>query len=281
MNSHLPLFAMILLSIVVMPTAHANTEADQIELHKDSKFALGVGVAVVRFDTGLKFTDKTKSRFGKIFIDPESELDLPKFSTVTALYGAWNINPKHNIGFSYFHINRESSLYINDTFEDVKIVGNAKITDSTSFYELTYGYALFTDERSKIRFHAGIYGLDLKYVFEAEGEITEGGSTRTGSISDEAKVFAPLPLIGVDLWYSFTPEWGVNTRIAFVGGSYEDVSAFVLQSRIAAQYIITEHVGILFGLTYFDAEVTIEDEVDKTEVDYGYDGAYIGAHFIF
>lgn len=271
----------VLLFTFVTPTAHANTEPDQ-ELYKGSNFAIGIGAAIVRFDTKLKFTDKTRTNFDSIFIDPEGTLDLPETSLVTTFYGAWNINLKHSIGFSYFSVNRESSLLnIDETFEDIRVDGNAKITDTTNFYRLSYGYTLLNDDRSKIKFHAGIYGLDLKYVFEAQGQITQGGVTTSGSIKEEAKVFAPLPLIGIDLWYSFTPRWSINTKVAFVRGSHEDVSAGVLQTSLNALYNFTDHVGLTFGLAYFDADVEIEDDVEKIDISYGYDGGFIGMHFIF
>lgn len=281
MSRNHTLLTVILLSIFVVSTAHSNAETDQ-ELYKSSKFAIGIGAAIVKFDTKLKFTDKTRSTFDSIFIDPEGNLDLPETSSVTTFYGAWNINPRHSIGFSYFSVNRESIvLNIDETLEDVRIEGDAKITDATNFYRLSYGYTLFNDYRSKIKLHAGVYGLDLKYVFEAEGQITREGVTTSDSINEEAKVFAPLPLIGLDLWYSFTPGWSINTRVAFVAGSYEDVSASVLQTSLNAQYRFTDHIGLIFGLAYFDADVVIEDNIDKKEIAYGYNGGFIGMHLMF
>lgn len=172
MNKHHILFSIIILYTLVESTAYANTEADQIELYKSSRFALGIGAAIVRFDTKLKFTDKTSTNFNSIFIDPEGNLDLPVVSHLTTYYGGWNINPKHSLAFSFFNVNRESSIFnIDKTFEDVRVVGDATISDATDFYQLTYGYTLFNDERSSIKFVAGIYGLDLKYVFNAEGGV--------------------------------------------------------------------------------------------------------------
>ncbi len=281
MNIKLPGCFVLLLTLVV-PIAQADTEPDQVVLYESSKFALGVGAAVVKFNTAVKFTDKTQVNFNSIFIDAEGTLDLPEVSSVTTFYGAWNINPKHSIGFSFFKINRDSSiLNIDENLEDVRIVGTASISDTTQFYRFNYGYTLFNDERSKIKLHAGIYGIDLNYVFKAEGEITSGGVTDSGSIYEEAKVFAPLPLIGLDFWYSFTPEWGISTKVAFVAGSYEDVSASVLQTAINAQYRFTNHVGLVFGLAYFDADIDIDDDVSKKSVAYGYNGGFIGMHFMF
>lgn len=280
MNNKIPGYIFMLFTLVYSATS-ACAETDQ-ELFKNDRFALGVGAAVVKFDTKLKFTDKTRTTFDSIFIDPEGTLDLPETSTVATFYGVWNINEKHAAAFSFFRVNRESSLFnIDETFEDIRVQGTAKITDATKFYRLSYGYTLFNDYRSKIKFHAGIYGLDLKYVFEAEGQITQDGVTRSGSVFDEASVFAPLPLVGLDIRYAFTPRWGMTTKVAFVRGSYEDISAGALQTSIIAQYKFNSYVGLAFGLAYFDADVDIEDDKDKKEISYGYDGGLIGMHFVF
>lgn len=274
--------AIFLLGYLAITTVYADSELDQAELYKSQKFALGIGAAIVKFDTKLKFTDKTRINFDSIFLDPEGNLDLPELSSVTTYYAAWNINPRHSLGFSFFNVNRESTvLNIDETLEDVRIVGDAKISDTTNFYQFSYGYTLFNDYRSKIKLAAGVYGLDLKYVFEAEGDVTIDGVTESGSIYEEAKVFAPLPMIGVDFWYAFTPRWALATKVTFVAGSYEDVSASVLQTGINAQYRFTDHVGLLFGLAYFDADVEIEDDFDKKDISYGYDGGYVGMHFMF
>ena len=92
MNKHCILFSIIILYALVASAAHANTESDQVELYKSSRFALGIGAAIVRFDTKLKFTDKTRSTFNSIFLDPEGNLGLPETSSVKTFYGGWNIN---------------------------------------------------------------------------------------------------------------------------------------------------------------------------------------------
>ena len=99
MNEYRTLFATVMLLIYAMPTVYADTGNEQ-QLYQSGSFALGIGAAIVRFDTKLKFTDKTRTNFDSIFIDPEGTLDLPETSSVTTFYGVWNINPKHSLGFS-------------------------------------------------------------------------------------------------------------------------------------------------------------------------------------
>lgn len=269
---------MLFFTVIVSTPTYA--ELDKLELYQGYKFGLGAGAAVVKFDTKIKVTDKKSGN--SVFLDPEGNLDLPEVSYVATIYGVYNFNQKHSIGFSFFGINRESSVFSFDkTFEDVRVVGDATISDTTNFYRLDYGYTLFNDDRSKIKFIAGIYSLDLKYVFEAEGDITVDGITQSGSILEEANVFAPLPLIGLDFWFSFTPEWSMATKVGFVAGSYDDLSAVVFQTGINAQYKFTKHIGGVIGLVSFDADVVIEDNNEKQDISYAYDGLFMGLHFVF
>jgi hypothetical protein len=86
-------------------TSNVNAGQERAELYKNGKFALGIGTAIVRFDTNAKYTDKARAR--STYLDLEGNLDLPEVSVVTTIYGAYQFKPKHRLGFSYFNVNRE------------------------------------------------------------------------------------------------------------------------------------------------------------------------------
>jgi len=92
---------------------------------------------------------------------------------------------------------------------------------------------------------------------------------------------APLPSIGLNFGFSFTPKWSLSTKVSVVGVSFGDVSTSVLQTSINARYKFNETVGLLMGITYFNASVTIDDETVITDIAYDYDGGFIGMHFGF
>lgn len=163
----------------------------------------------------------------------------------------------------------------------IVVNANIDVSDKSRFYYLSYGYNLFRDDRSDITLVVGINGIDLRYVIDASGQITVGGTTKSSERLLDANVFAPLPMLGLNFGFSFTPKWSLATKILIVGGSFDDVSASVLQTSVNALYTFNEHIGLLMGITYFNAAVTIDDETDKTDVGYGYDGAFIGMHFGF
>jgi len=280
---HILLFAVVLALTTYPARGYTNKalHADEANLYQKNDVALGIGFGIVKFDTNVKVSDKQSG--STRYLDLEGNLDLPEISHVNTIYGAYRFNKKHSILFEYFAINRSASpLKIDENYDDLIIIdAEVTITDKTRFYNLSYGYSLFHDDRSNIMLVAGLNGLDLRLLVEASGQVTVNGVTKSDEVVAEANVFAPLPLIGLNFGFSFTPKLSVATKISLVGGSFEDVSAGVLQTSINSLYRLNQHAGLILGITYFNAHVSIVDETDVTDVSYGYRGAYIGMHLAF
>ncbi|WP_455222089.1 hypothetical protein [Kaarinaea lacus] len=274
-----------ILSIPAFPAEQASGADDAVVFNdygeSRKQGVIGVGFAAVRFDTKIRFTEKQSGV--SVFLDPEGNLDLPEIARVNTFYAAYRIGRKHYIGASHFAVKRDTT-FINEEInvDDVVILnGRASLSDDTKFYYLEYGYSFFNDYRSRVNGILGISGLDLKYTFNATGEIIVDGTPTTGNYFKEASVFAPLPLFGLDLSFAFTQKWSVATKIELVAGSYKEIKASALQARTDARYWFTKHLGGVIGLSYFNADVTIDKEREKQEIGYGYGGAYAGLHFAF
>jgi hypothetical protein len=69
--------------------------------------------------------------------------------------------------------------------------------------------------------------------------------------------------------------------VAVIGGSYDDISAFVMSSKIRVRRILSDHLAINFGVNYLDADVTIDDNDRKTDVRYGFSGITVGLDYRF
>ena len=243
------------------------------------RFGFGVGYALARFDTSVKFTDKSSGQ--SVFVDEEGTLGLPDSDAVPVFYGMYRISKGNAIGLSYFQVKRKSSIIDFDkTLEDVTIVGQAEFSDDTSFYNISYLNTFYEDDRSRVLGKFGINVLDIRYSLDAQGTITYRDNTVTSSLHEEIDIVAPLPLFGLDFWYSFTPKWGISTQVTFIGGTYDDVTAGVFTTEVNARYRLSKTFGAVMGISYFNANVTIEDSDDRSDVKYGYSGAFLGLHVI-
>jgi len=273
------LLSLVLISYLII--APVKADPGDFDIYEDGKILLGVGAAIVRLDSKITITDKQTG--DRLFLDMEGTLGLPGDTSVTNFYGGYQFNKKHALGISYFRINRSSELInFEGNLGDI-IIGNANatLTDKTAFTKIFYGYSLFRDDRSVVRLLGGLFLLDFQYIFEAEGQITVDGVTKNGTLRKEVSQVAPLPMFGFDFSYFFTPKWSIDTAVLFVGGSYQEVSAIVLQTSVWATYHVTKHVGLDMGIAYFDADVTIDKETERQEIVYGYDGISLGIHVKF
>lgn len=244
-----------------------------------SRFALGIGAAVNRFDTSYKITNKETGR--SIFIDGEGSLDLPETAVSPTIYGYWQINPKHGLGFRYFSADREgTSIDIDRPIGDVNLSGTVTVFDRSKFFLLNYGYKFSTTPNAVVRGIIGIYGLDLRLGFEGKGQISDGVNPPvTGTIDDEINTFAPLPLLGLDFWQAIADDWALGARFAMIGGQFDDINGLVFDAQIRARYQMTNHVGLVLAANYFSGDLDIDKDDEKQNIKYGYDGFAIGLDF--
>lgn len=278
-NGFTNLPALMLIGMIMMNPAMAAQSFDDV---KEPKFALGLGYAGVNFTTNYKFTNKETGN--SVYIDAEGTLGMPKRDTVGTIYGALRVKEKHYFLFSHFRVNREVTLFDEEiNLDDLVVVrGKATLSDKTHFYNLSYGYSLKKDSRSNVKFRAGLNVMDFKYVLKAEGELEIDGVIDTdGTYENDVSLLVPLPLFGIDMSFGFTPRWSVAAKVALVGGKYQDVTATAWQTSLNTSYRFNRRVGAVMGVTYFDADVKVEDDKEINDIVYGYSGLYAGVHLMF
>ena len=70
-----------------------------------------------------------------------------------------------------------------------------------------------------------------------------------------------------------------GTIVAHHGGFADKVRAEAASVIEIPEGIDLASAGPLMALSYFDADVIIEDGLKRQDISYGYDGAYVGIHF--
>ena len=277
-RTRLALLAAVFGPLLWLPPTYAQDSLleDSTTLALGRKLSVGIAAGLMRFDTNFKFTSRETGR--SAFLDSEGSMDLPEVKTIPLMYGYWRPSAKHGLGFGYFSVHRDSELIaIDRNFGDLSVDGRASLDDDTRFYTLAYNYTLFQDSRAFLFASLGITAIDLKYDFDAFGVLSiDDVPVATGAYTESLEQFAPIPLIGLDAWFAITNNWSFGARASFVAGEVSDVRALILESRIRAKYDFNEHVGLLIGLLYFDGDVTLNGSDTKTEINYGFEGLFLG-----
>ena len=284
----LPVFmagiAALLLNPVLSSFAAAETAvstSEQYNYNVGRKLSVGIAAGYQRFNTNVKFTERSSGR--DVFVDAEGTLGLPETQTIPILYGFWRPAKRHGIGFSYFSIDRSATLLaVDEDLGNLNLTGTAELTDKSKFYYLSYNLTAFQDDRAYVFASFGLYGLDLKAEFDARGDLTfRDVPIASGRYNETVNQFAPLPMIGIDGWFALTPKWALGAKVAFIGGTYKDVSAAVLESKIRVKYAFNKNVGLFFGVNYFNGDIEIKRADTKTDISYGFDGLFLGIDFGF
>jgi hypothetical protein len=255
--------------------------AEEPEL-PETRFTLGVGAGFVRFDTNFKFTKKSTGR--SLFVDSEGTLGLPEQENVGIVFGRYRFSKKHALGFSAFRVRRENKLFADQVnLGGFTITGEATLTDNTRFYYLNYTYTFMQDKRSRVFGAFGLYGLDLNYELDLFGAIEHNGNPLPSqTYNATASVFAPLPMFGLDAVFALTLKWWIATKVTLVAGSYQEISsAGVLDTSVRSGFTFSRHVGIVFGLEYFSADLTIDKTDFETDISYRFDGIFLGLDLKF
>jgi hypothetical protein len=104
----------------------------------------------------------------------------------------------------------------------------------------------------------------------------DGTPITSGEYSRGVNQIAPLPLIGVDAWFALTPKWAFGSKLSFIGGSYQDVTAKILEIKIRVKYTLNKNVGLTFGFNDFYSVIEIDEADLLTDIVYGFSGLKIG-----
>ena len=270
-----------IMSFIIISLASGQTTPDHpskfdYERFQREWFSIGIAASYTYFNSGATYYDKTVDR--RIYISPEGQFDLDRSQFIPKVYGFLHPAKRHWIGFSYFTIKREGgSGQVDRDLGDYEVNGDIYMADRSSFYYLSYNYALFYDNRSYIMGALGLYGIHIRTEVEAEGEIRVNDELIEDKIyKKNLDRFAPFPLLGLQSGFLLTPRWFVAASASIIGGAYRELSAFVFESKMGARFIINKHFGITGTLMFFNAYMEADEEKQKTNVDYGFTAIFLG-----
>ncbi len=168
---------------------------------------------------------------------------------------------RHLVRFSGFSARRSAQTILarQIVFDDETYNINERVDSelNLTLFGLTYGYRLITNDRAELAVTLGIQIADV----EANAVV------RSRVVRDSESGVAPLPLLGLEGRFDFTPRWSMEARVQYLTANIEEVDGSILDARAALTWRMNPHLAFGLGYRTFTIDVDSADEGTPGMVD--------------
>jgi hypothetical protein len=235
----------------------------------EDRFRVEVNLLSASIDTKLR-VDQSLTLPGTL-LDAEDDLglddsDLMPQAEITLLPGK-----HHLLRLSGFSTRRSASKILEEEiFWDDDVYEPGERVDSQmdlTMFGLTYGYRFIVRDRAEL---AATFGIQV-------ASVDVNAVVRSRVIREAENGVAPLPMIGIEGRYDFTPHWSTELRVQYLTADVEEVDGSILDARLAVTWRMNPY--LVFGLGYrtFSIDIDSRDENDPGVVKLDMDGPLLFA----
>jgi hypothetical protein len=195
----------------------------------------------------------------------------------------WRINPRHHVRFFYFDndITRNRVLDRDIVWGDTTYHVGANVESNVKMkvYELAYEYAFMHRPDFELNGSVGIHYTDLR--IRLAGNATTGAGNTAGFVTEERKLPAPLPVIGVRAGWAFAPQWYLEGIGQFFKISIDGYNGHWIDGRAGVTSMFTRNFGVGLGYNRWYTTVNVDRTNFNGSARFGYSGlqAYLTGTF--
>jgi hypothetical protein len=187
-------------------------------------------------------------------INAEDDLGLEDFQLLPQVEITLLPGERHLVRLSAFAIHRSAQKQIqkNISFdnEDYRVDERVDSLLNMTMFGLTYGYRFLVHQRSEISATIGVQIADV----EANAVV------RSRVVRESESGVAPLPLIGVEGRFDFSPRWAVEARAQYLTVDISQVNGSILDARLAVTWRVNPYLALGLGYRTFQIDIDSEDE---------------------
>jgi hypothetical protein len=199
-------------------------------------------------------------------IDAEKDLGLADFRLLPQVELSLLPGERHLVRLSAFAIHRSAAKRIEkdisfdneDYFVDERVDSLLNIT----MFGLTYGYRILVRPRGEL---TGTFGIQI-------ADVEANAVVRSRVVRESESGVAPLPLVGLEGRFDFTPRWAVEARAQYLTVDVSQVNGSILDARLALTWRVNPYLAMGLGYRSFQIDVDSSDEDTPGLVDLSIDG---------
>ncbi|HSN04076.1 MAG TPA: hypothetical protein VLS44_03780 [Nitrospira sp.] len=214
-------------------------------------------------------------------IDLTNTLGVNSSTDAFRLDGLYRFNDRHAIGLSYYRVGLSGDKSINQQIliNDQTIDAGAATQTSLSFntYRLIYNYTFYRNDKVELGVSPGLYMMQTKFSFAAQGTITGPGGVSAGSSTIvKEELTLPLPSIGLIANYNITPKLQFQSRYDIFYLTIGDYTGAMFEFYAGLEYRLHKHFAMGAAFDRLQAELRGSGD-EGFNANFSYNLAYVYA----
>jgi hypothetical protein len=199
-------------------------------------------------------------------IRAEDDLGLDDFQLLPQVELTLLPGERHLVRLSAFAMHRSANKFIERDIsfdnEDYEIGERVDSLLNITMFGLTYGYRFVVHRRAEL---SATFGLQI-------ADVEANAVVRSRVVRESESGVAPLPLLGFEGRFDFTPRWAVEARAQYLTVNADQVNGSILDGRLALTWRMNPYLALGLGYRTFRIDVDSADEDTPGFVDLSVDG---------
>jgi hypothetical protein len=199
-------------------------------------------------------------------INAEDDLGLEDFELLPQVELTLLPGERHLVRLSAFAMHRSANKFIEReiSFDNEDYVIGERVDSllNLTMFGLTYGYRFVVHRRGEL---SATFGLQI-------ADVEANAVVRSRVVRESESGVAPLPLLGFEGRFDFTPRWAVEARAQYLTVNEDQVNGTILDGRLALTWRLNPYLALGLGYRTFRIDVDSADEDTPGFVDLSIDG---------
>ena len=257
----------LILGTIVLITPLAVVAQEEYE-DDEQRFSYRVGAQLfTSFSSRLRIDSETLGRGTEFSV--ENDLSVEESFQILRLDGVYRFGRRHSIAASFYDIQRDGARTISRDIQygDETFPIDSAVASSfdQSIIKLAYRYQFMNRPRLDMAASFGLHTLQVEQSLR----------TTNGLLAASSSADAPLPVLGIQGSYRFTPKWRITGSAEWFDVQAGDLKGTFLDALVAVEHDTFEKVGFGFGFNRLELDVEAGDKNLRGQVDLTFDAAVI------
>lgn len=199
-------------------------------------------------------------------IAAEDDLGLDDFQLLPQVEFTLLPGEQHLVRLSAFALHRSAEKQIEReiSFDNERYLVGERVDSrlNMTLFGLTYGYRFLVHRRGEL---SATFGVQI-------ADVEANAVVRSRVVRESESGVAPLPLLGAEGRFDFTPRWAVEARVQYLTVDVSQVNGSILDARLAVTWRLNPYLALGLGYRSFQIDVDSRDEETPGFVDLSVDG---------